>query len=370
MMTKAPIAVETLAEKTLRLFNNSTKVVYVLVSESKYWSSEGQRWLAMFVCRHLRDNLDESEIYAVGSNEDWEHKDIKHIPYEAFVAHVRPDDLIVLSCSHCCKRSHDLQLKSKLCIDYTSYAIDPGKVSYSYSDQDIESIRQLSAILSSSDSRLELLRILYSRISGDISLLQPAPFRIYNHPSLFANLYPKGLYIDAGAYDGSESKWLKSIMPEGSRVVSFEFDQENYSRYLANNSEEDIEYVQAGLWSHEAIASTSGQGIGARVSIAESSSSSDSCQARLFSLDDYLSKYHSSANVAFIKMDIEGAEVEAIRGARRVIERDKPHLAISVYHKPSDLWEIPLLIYSINKTYQFYIAQHASLLSETVLYCC
>lgn len=369
-MTKAPIAVETLAEKTLRLFNNSSKVVYVLVSESKYWNSEAQRWLAMFVCRYLRDNLDKSELCAVGSNGDWEHKDIKHIQYEAFTAQVQSDDLIVLSCSHCCKRSHDLQLRFKLCIDYTSYATDPGKVSYSYSDQDIESIRKLSAILSSSDSRLELLRILYSRISGDISLLKPAPFRIYNHPSLFANLYPKGLYIDAGAYDGSESKWLKSIMPEGSRVVSFEFDQKNYSKYLANNTEDGIEYIHAGLWSHEAIASTSGQGIGARVSVAESTSSSDSCLARLCSLDDYLSKNYNAAIVAFIKMDIEGAEIEALHGARRLIARDKPHLAISVYHKPSDLWEIPLLIYSIDKTYQFHIAQHASLLSETVLYCC
>ncbi len=68
-------------------------------------------------------------------------------------------------------------------------------------------------------------------------------------------------------------------------------------------------------------------------------------------------------------MDIEGAEIEALKGASEIIKEHRPALAISIYHKPSDLWEIPLLIYNLNPGYSFFLSQHAPILTETVLYC-
>ena len=49
-----------------------------------------------------------------------------------------------------------------------------------------------------------------------------------------------------------------------------------------------------------------------------------------------------------ITMDIEGAEIHAIYGARKSIMKGNPKLAISAYHKIEHLWEIPLLIMEIN----------------------
>jgi hypothetical protein len=48
--------------------------------------------------------------------------------------------------------------------------------------------------------------------------------------------------------------------------------------------------------------------------------------------------------VMFIKMNIEGAEIDALKGATRTIRRWRPKLAISAYHRPSDLWRIPRLV--------------------------
>ena len=72
--------------------------------------------------------------------------------------------------------------------------------------------------------------------------------------------------------------------------------------------------------------------------------------------------------VDFIKMDIEGFETEALRGAENSIRKYKPRLAICIYHKFSDLFEIPLLINRLNPGYKFYIAHYTIHTEETVLY--
>jgi hypothetical protein len=61
---------------------------------------------------------------------------------------------------------------------------------------------------------------------------------------------------------------------------------------------------------------------------------------------------------SYIKMDIEGAELDALAGSRRLIAGQSPVLAICSYHRQSDLWRIPLLIHSYNPDYRFYLRQH------------
>jgi FkbM family methyltransferase len=70
----------------------------------------------------------------------------------------------------------------------------------------------------------------------------------------------------------------------------------------------------------------------------------------------------------FIKMDIEGSEIEALKGARDTISIQAPRLAISIYHKASDLWEIPLLIKNLNPKYKLFIGHHSFFWAESVVY--
>ena len=71
--------------------------------------------------------------------------------------------------------------------------------------------------------------------------------------------------------------------------------------------------------------------------------------------------------VDVIKMDIEGAEREALRGCSATIQQWSPVLMICLYHRWDDLWEIPRLIRSLGN-YEFYLGQHTESAVETVLY--
>lgn len=74
------------------------------------------------------------------------------------------------------------------------------------------------------------------------------------------------------------------------------------------------------------------------------------------------------AEVSLIKMDIEGAELQALIGGMHTIIRNKPKLAISLYHKRDDMFKIPLLIHNFCPAYRLYIRHHCTTFSETVLY--
>ena len=72
------------------------------------------------------------------------------------------------------------------------------------------------------------------------------------------------------------------------------------------------------------------------------------------SLDEIL----KNVKPTFIKMDIEGAELDALTGASRLIRENAPILAISVYHRPDDLWRIPLMMASLSSRYQYFLRAH------------
>lgn len=72
--------------------------------------------------------------------------------------------------------------------------------------------------------------------------------------------------------------------------------------------------------------------------------------------------------ITFIKMDIEGSELEALKGAKETIKQFKPKLAICVYHKKEDLLEIPQYILSLNPGYKLFLRNAASIPTDVVLY--
>lgn len=85
----------------------------------------------------------------------------------------------------------------------------------------------------------------------------------------------------------------------------------------------------------------------------------------VYSLDQYL----GGKSITFLKADVEGMEMELLRGAEGTIRRHKPKLALCVYHYPSDLYEVAEYVRSLVPEYTFTLRQHAPIFGDFVLYC-
>ena len=70
----------------------------------------------------------------------------------------------------------------------------------------------------------------------------------------------------------------------------------------------------------------------------------------------------------YMKFDVEGAEHDALVGGARTIREAMPVMAICLYHRPEDLWDLPLLVRSIAPEYRFFVRRHSDERWETVLY--
>lgn len=175
-------------------------------------------------------------------------------------------------------------------------------------------------------------------------------------------------FIDCGGYTGDSIEELMKHHKNVATSLSFEPDNKNIKQLgeqleILNNQFPNTQFFlyPAGVYSSNTILRFSNNGIDSSATIVESSD----ITIPVVSLDTIV--LNSSPN--YIKMDIEGAEKEALIGATKTIQKHKPNLAICLYHKPEDLWELPLLIHTIEPSYQMYLRVHEDLGLSTVLYC-
>lgn len=171
----------------------------------------------------------------------------------------------------------------------------------------------------------------------------------------------KEVFVDAGCFDGlSVRSFLKWSGGKYESIMAFEPDKRCYEQCREQLKDVDkLTLIDKGLWSSRKVLSFHATG---------ASDSAVSCdgevQIETLQLDEVL----GDRDVTFLKMDIEGAEKEALLGARKTIKRCRPKLAISVYHKPEDIWELPELILDIYPDYELYIRHYSLRDAETVLY--
>ena len=90
-------------------------------------------------------------------------------------------------------------------------------------------------------------------------------------------------------------------------------------------------------------------------------------QIPMTSIDDFV-REHNVPRVDFIKMDVEGSELAALIGAQQVIGQFRPRLAISLYHRPGDFFEIPLWLSSCFPWYDLHLDHYTIHHEETVLF--
>lgn len=180
----------------------------------------------------------------------------------------------------------------------------------------------------------------------------------------FMTFEEEEIFVDAGCCDLSSSIRLKDHCKTLKRVYAFEPDRHNFNKCekAASLHFKDgvVKIIGKGTWSENKTIRFDSSSDGMS-HISESGGTS----VEVVAIDDVIA---SDEKVTFIKMDIEGAELESLKGARHTIQRCKPKLAICIYHKAEDMYEIPLYIKELVPEYKLYVRHHSNGASETVLY--
>lgn len=219
--------------------------------------------------------------------------------------------------------------------------------------------------LADEESRRTLFSILRFRVSNEAGFLRMAAYREYEHPLVRAEA--GDVIVDGGMGDGFTAiRFAKACGPAG-RVHGFEPDAGSRSELEKNISEwglsDRIEISGEALWKGRTeLPFVAGEGACSRIAFREERGNTKVATVDLDSFAERMKRCD------LIKLDVEGAETQALWGARRTIRRFRPRLQISVYHRSLDLFRIPALIDRIQPGARFYLGHHSPGPVETDLY--
>ena len=155
--------------------------------------------------------------------------------------------------------------------------------------------------------------------------------------------------MDIGAYNGDTVAEFLEKVGQVNKIIAVEPDFKNF-RKLQNNTKDikNIALINA------AVTDKSGKIRFAQKGGRNSVQNANGTEINAVSIDDIM----CGQAVTFIKMDVEGLEIPAIKGAVSTLKQYKPKLNIAAYHKNADLFEIPLLLNEINRDYKIYLRHH------------
>lgn len=167
-------------------------------------------------------------------------------------------------------------------------------------------------------------------------------------------LHKHEFYVDAGAYDGDTIKEVLEQIGKDfqGKILAIEPDKKNFKKlqkYVQQSHHNFIELV------NKAVSDRTGQAH-FEMKGGRSSALGDGQGeiVEVIRLDDLL----SNQPVSLLKLDVEGAEREALYGARKVLQEVKPRLIVSAYHRSGDLLELPELILALNPEYRLSLRHH------------
>lgn len=168
-------------------------------------------------------------------------------------------------------------------------------------------------------------------------------------------------FVDCGAYDGdTAAAFCAACGRQGvtyARIDSFEPDPVNYAKLTAR-----------GFARHHCHPKATSDHAGTlRFFVHDMSShlaADGDTEVAVTTLDEEL----ADVLVTYLKMDIEGAELATLRGAKTLIQKNQPKLAVCIYHRREDVWVIPQYLHRLVPSYRFYLRSYERMATELVLY--
>jgi len=232
-----------------------------------------------------------------------------------------------------------------------------------YFENNREKICRALELMNDEESRVTYISCVRAHLLRDYSCCHETDFAVQYFDAGVP--YSKGLshFVDCGAYNG-DSLEAALRFTDIELYVGFEPIASNFSALSGTVDKLRTRVKNAFLFPCGVAAETGSAYFSVSASSSAITDRAEGVMLPLIRLDDAV----KNIPVTFLKMDIEGAEPDALKGAKTLITTQKPDLAISVYHAVNHFWDIPNLLFDFNPDYKFYLRAHTPATLESVLY--
>jgi len=232
-----------------------------------------------------------------------------------------------------------------------------------FTDQTAAHLQELAWLRSQLADKLSvevLDRLVQFRLHADVSALRGfTDMQTQQYFEDFLELRPDGeVFADVGGYDGATTAQFLQACPGATQSWCFEPHPQNLQLIETRfQHDQRVSVIGCALGEQAGTATLAGEGSVAAIS------THGTLSIPVRTLDSL-----QLPHLTWLKMDIEGSEVSALKGSARTISRCHPRLAICVYHEARDLWEIPRLVLNIHSRYAVYLRHYTEGVVETVMY--
>ncbi len=214
-------------------------------------------------------------------------------------------------------------------------------------------------ILADEQSKKVFETVLKYKLSGDVLELRSCET---SRDEIFSSILHFGtseVFLDLGAYNGDTAKEFAAQTKNSyKQIIAVEPDKKNFSKLLQTASQlHDMRCENIGIWDH--CGSLSFSGGGGRAGCITPDEAIDVETSKKYNISvNTIDNIVGDSDITYIKMDVEGAEHEALDGGKNTIKRCHPKLAVSAYHKTHDFLKLILKIHSIDSSYKLYLRHH------------
>lgn len=226
----------------------------------------------------------------------------------------------------------------------------------------IEEIQKVYDKLADQESKHYYINFLKACLTRNPFFYKDNPRSVapYEYETDLAKLGLQGgeVILDCGAFNGDTAKLFRKKTNGNCEIYCFEPVEENYnelSEWVKCENIRQVHAIRAGVGKEkhtDKVYSTEAKTMRGTVGTRRCNGSNPVIsEIQVDSLDNMLKE----KKVDYIKMDIEGAEMDALRGAKKVIARNHPQMLISAYHKITDMWEIPEIVLNIHPDYKVFL---------------
>ncbi|MSN25199.1 MAG: FkbM family methyltransferase [Geobacter sp.] len=185
----------------------------------------------------------------------------------------------------------------------------------------------------------------------------------YIHPEAFSTI------IEGGVFDGSDTGEFIKLLAEDGTIYGFDPNLTSLNDDPGFRQNPKVRLYPVALWNSRATLnffSNASNRPGARI-LADGETVAEMRVISAISIDEFIEE-QSIDKVDFIKLDVEGAELEVLRGAVATLKNHRPQMAICIYHAKEHLFQIPLYLDSILENYHYHIGHYSPTFWDTVWY--